>query len=97
VMLLVLPIRYALQSVSAVAASVRPALIAFVIATVAYGVATFFVDLYSPWLDFWAYAGIVLRIAVNAREAQHVVPAPAVVASSTPRTDNFGWIGAVRR
>jgi len=98
VTLLALPIRAALASITAVAPATRPAVIAFVIAALAYAVATFFVDLYSPWLDFWAYAGIVLRIAVNAREAAQMQPSPlaAPVVPGSRRADSFGWSVARR-
>ena len=95
VTLLWLPIKTVMSSIAYADAYVRPVMIMFVMATVAFAVATFFVDLYSPWLDYWAYAGIVLRIAVNAREGQRV---PVVAsAAPAPRADPFGWVGAARR
>jgi O-Antigen ligase len=96
IMLLWLPIRTVLSSIAAVSPPVRPVMITFVMATVAFAVATFFVDVYSPWLDYWAYAGIVLRIAVNARERVQQAPV-AAVARPVPAVDPFGWVGAPRR
>ena len=37
----------------------------------------FFVNLYSPWLYYWSYAGIVMRLAANALEPQAYAPARA--------------------
>jgi hypothetical protein len=54
------------------------------------------VDLYVPWIYFWAYAGVTMRLAMIARET---VPEPVAVdrAAPTPqRADPYGWIGAVR-
>ncbi|HEY8539158.1 MAG TPA: O-antigen ligase family protein [Steroidobacteraceae bacterium] len=89
--LLVLVVRETLGAVGHAAAMYRPALLAFAVGTVGISVATFFVDLYTPWLWYWAYAGLVLRIAVNAKntaQAQHAV-------ESQPRkADPYGWIAA---
>jgi O-Antigen ligase len=96
VILLWLPIRYVMSSIAWVEPLKRPVMITFVMATVAFAVATFFVDLYSPWLDYWAYAGIVLRVAMNAREGQYV-PVAVAPSAPAPRHDAFGWVGAARR
>ena len=94
VALLVIVIRRAIAALPVVAVQYQPALIAFSIGTVAISVATFFVDLYTPWLWFWAYAGLVMRIAINARVppvrsavAERQEPEPAT------RHDPFGWVG----
>jgi O-antigen ligase len=98
VVLLVIPIRTALQSFAAATPSLRAPLAGFVFAALAYASATFFVDLYVPWIYFWAYAGVTMRLAMIARET-----APeAVVVNDTgvarPRNaDPYGWIGAVRQ
>jgi O-antigen ligase len=96
--LLWLPVRTAVSSIPAVAPETRPVVIGYVIATLAFAISTFFVDLFSPWLDFWAYTGIVLRIVVNAREAAHAQPAPVAVpvAAGARRADSFGWSVARR-
>jgi O-Antigen ligase len=92
--LLVLVIRTAVRSVAIAPQAYGPILIAFAIGAVALCVATFFVDLYTPWLWFWAFAGLTMRIAVNARNAHQ----QRIDAATQPRaagTKNaFGWIGA---
>jgi O-antigen ligase len=97
VLLLALPVRTALQSFAMASVHVRALLAGFVFSTLAYAIATFFVDLYVPWTYFWAYAGVTMRLAMLARER---APEAAVVdqpAITTPqRADPYGWIGAVR-
>lgn len=102
VVLLVIPIRTALQSfvvaMSSGKFSLAAPLAGFVFAALAYASATFFVDLYVPWIYFWAYAGVTMRLAMIAREA---TPEP-VVADETAvarpsRADPYGWVGAVRQ
>lgn len=97
--LLVLVVRRAMAALSVVRQQYRPALIAFSIGTVAISVATFFVDLYTPWLWFWAYAGLVMRIAVNAQAApawnQQVEVQRQRVQPAASR-DPFGWTGTQR-
>jgi len=98
VVLLVIPIRTALQSFAVATPSLRAPLAGFVFAALAYASATFFVDLYVPWIYFWAYAGAAMRLAMIARET---VPVPVVVDTPTaarPRqADPYGWVGAVRQ
>jgi O-antigen ligase len=97
--LLVLVIRQAMAALTVVRQQYRPALIAFSIGAVAISVATFFVDLYTPWLWFWAYAGLIMRIAVNAQAApvwnQQVEVQRQRVAPAASR-DPFGWTGTQR-
>jgi len=78
VILFVLPVRAARAAVDRIGGEYRAILISFIVATIAFATATFFVDLYAPWLDFWAYTGIVMRIAMNAgRQTEaSVVKAP---------------------
>lgn len=95
VILFVLPIRAARAAVDRADGEHRAILIGFIVASIAFATATFFVDLYAPWLDFWACTGIVLRIAVN---AERHAPLAAVDASRSPRVagprdDPFGWTG----
>lgn len=96
VMLLVIPVRTALRSFVVAPFHLRALLAGFVFATIAYATATFFVDLYVPWIYFWAYAGVTMRLAMIARE--HVPEAVAVDAPALApqRADAYGWIGAVR-
>ena len=63
---------------------VRPMLIGFGIGTIAVATAVFFVNLYSPWLYYWSYAGIVMRLAANALEPT-MPAAEAVPAGMDPR------------
>jgi O-antigen ligase len=96
VLLLVIPVRTALNSFAVAPNRLRIPLAGFVVSTVAYAAATFFVDLYVPWIYFWAYAGVSMRLAMLARETalepvtvNRPVPAPQ-------RGDPYGWSGAVR-
>jgi O-antigen ligase len=93
VLLLVLPARLAKRAVASAVPQIRPVLMAFVVATIAFATATFFVDLYLPWLYFWSFAGIAARLAINELEQTEPTPAPiAVKPSEAPSTrDNFGW------
>lgn len=98
-LLLVFVAREAFRAIPSANSQYRPLFIGFVIGTIAISVATFFVDLYTPWLWFWAYAGSIMRIAVNetrgaALEHQEVA---ATAREETQQTDAFGWIGAARR
>ncbi len=96
VLLLVMPVRTALQSFAVAPPQLRALLAGFVFATLAYASATFFVDLYVPWIYFWAYTGVTMRLAMIARET---VPEPVVaeqpMVAAPRRADAYGWIGAV--
>jgi O-antigen ligase len=93
VLLLVLPARLAKQAIASAVSQIRPVLMAFVVATIAFAVSTFFVDLYLPWLYFWAFAGIAARLAINELEQTEATPAPiaAKPTETTSTRDNFGW------
>lgn len=96
VLLLFIPVRMALRSFAVAPDRLRIPLAGFVVATVAYASATFFVDLYVPWIYFWAYTGVSMRLAMIARES---ALEPAIVNQPAPapqRGDPYGWIGAVR-
>lgn len=96
VTLLVIPVRTALKSFAVAPNRLRIPLAGFVVATVAYAFATFFVDLYVPWIYFWAYAGVSMRLAMIAREAP---PVPVTVNQpvlAPQGADPYGWVGAVR-
>lgn len=96
--LLVLALRAALEVLPLVNERYRNVLISFSVGTVAIAIATFFVDLYTPWLWFWAYAGLVLRIAANARtQARADVARAAAADQPAPEADMFGWIATTRR
>lgn len=77
----------------------RRQLIGYVIGVLGVCVAVFFVDLYVPWLYFWAYAGVAMRLAVTVEsEASEPVnavrtsPAPVREARAALATDSHGWI-----
>jgi O-antigen ligase len=97
VLLFWLPIRSANAAATYASADVRPVLISFGIGTIAVATAVFFVNLYSPWLYYWSYAGIVMRLAANALEPQAYAPA-AVSAPAQTRAervrDPHGWTAA---
>lgn len=95
--LLVIVAHTAIKSVSLLANPYRSALMAFAIGTVAIATATFFVDLYKPWTYFWAYAGLAMRIAVNARYQQPTsLVETNTAAAPLPKHDPFGWVANAR-
>lgn len=96
---LVLVIREAMAALPYSPPQYRPVLISFAIGAVAISVAAFFVDLIAPWLWFWAYAGFVMRIAVNLRSQSEPKQAIEPVSGRKPRPhkDPFGWVGTVRQ
>jgi O-antigen ligase len=97
VLLLVVPIRTATAAVDYARPDVRPMLIAFAIGTIALATAVFFVNLYTPWLYYWAYTGIVMRLAANALEPQaHVAAAASAPAARRAERvrDPHGWTAA---
>jgi len=96
VLLLVIPVRAALKSFAVAPDRLRVLLGGYVIATLAYASATFFVDLYVPWIYFWAYTGVTMRLAMIALETtlEPVTANQPVLAPQ--RGDPYGWIGAVR-
>lgn len=96
VLLLVIPVRTALQSFTHAAPKLKALLAGFVIATITYSASTFFVDLYVPWIYFWAYAGVSMRLAMIARETAAAPIAAEQPAQPPQRADAYGWAGAVR-
>lgn len=96
--LLVLVARAALKAVPAAVNPYRSVLIAFVTGTVALAIAIFFVNLYTPWLWFWAYAGVVMRIVANQRaHTQEQTRETVAEPLQESHRDAYGWVGAVRR
>jgi hypothetical protein len=95
-LLFVVPVRTANQAASYARPDVRPVLIAFGMGTIAIATAVFFVNLYLPWLYYWAYAGIVMRLAANALEPSEYAAAAAVAAPErrAPVRDPHGWTTA---
>ena len=98
-LVLVLVVREAMAALPYSSPRYSPVLISFAIGTVAIATATFFVDLYAPWLWFWAYAGLVMRIAVNLRSQAGLKQAsePLSERKALPRKDSYGWVGTVRQ
>ena len=92
--LLVTSMRNAMRAVPRAPDAYRPALIAFAIGAFAIAIAAFFVNLYTPWLWFWAYAGLSMRIAANAFRQRAAVndEARGVTARVPPKKDPFGWL-----
>lgn len=99
VLLLVIPVKVARAAALVARPNVRPLLIGFVIATIAVATAVFFVDLYLPWHYYWAYAGAMMRIAVNQTEGLPLpVVAPAGERVATGKTrDAHGWTTVASR
>jgi len=94
--LLAIPIRVARAAVFKADPETRVYLMGFVISVLAFAVSTFFVDLYEPWLYYWAYAGVLLRLAMLQEEPAVEVAAPVATEKSYARPDPFGWVTAPR-
>jgi O-antigen ligase len=96
VLLFVVTVRTANKAATYARPDVRVVLISFGFATIALAIAVFFVNLFLPWIYYWSYAGIVMRLAVNALEPQAYVP--AAVSAPAPRVerarDSHGWTAA---
>ena len=93
--LLITSMRIAMRAAPHAADAYRPTLMAFAIGALAITIATFFVNLYTPWLWFWAYAGLALRIAANVyRERAHVGRPEVLRKGPAVTKDPFGWIGS---
>lgn len=100
VLLFIVPIRAARAALSAAAPDVKPVLMGFIVGTIAVAVAVFFVELHSPWQYFWSYAGIVMRLAVNATQgavAQPTAAAANVREAPGIHQDPHGWTVASSR
>lgn len=87
VAILVQVVKQARVAVDRAPAEFQPLLAGCLVGTLGISVATFFVDLYTPWLWFWAYVGLMMRIAVNARLEE-----PAAVAAPPRRQPAYGWV-----
>jgi O-antigen ligase len=96
VLLFVVVVRTANKAATYARPDIRVVLISFGIATFAVATAVFFVNLFVPWIYYWSYAGIVMRLAMNALEPQAY--APAAVSAPVPRVkrarDPHGWTTA---
>jgi len=78
--------------------ALRRQLIAFVLGGTAVCVAICFVELHEPWIYFWMYTGIVMRLILCAQERPVPLPVPErhSIRRALPR-DAYGWIGAQGR
>jgi O-antigen ligase len=97
VLLLWVPIRTMNRAATYARPDVRAVLISFGMGTIAVATAVFFVNLYSPWLYYWSYAGIVMRLAANALEGPVHAPAPVAAPAAQrgpPLRDPHGWTAA---
>lgn len=97
-LLFLLPIRTANKAATFADPDVRAVLISFAMGTTALAAAVFFVNLYTPWLFYWSYAGVVMRLAANALDPPVRVPAAVPVEPSARRAerarDQHGWTAA---
>lgn len=76
----------------------RRQLIAFVIGGTAVCGAVFFVDLHEPWVYFWIYAGVVMRLTLCVAPQTAPVPEPRrKLRSAALARDPYGWAGAQGR
>lgn len=94
--MLVIVARAAIKAVPLLSDPYRSVVMSFAIGTVAIATATFFVDLYTPWLYFWAYAGLVMRIVVNAGSPPQTVIETKPAAVPLSKHDSFGWSANTR-
>jgi hypothetical protein len=74
VTLFVILLSTARRAIGTADAASQPYLIAFVFTIYATLIAVFFGELFTPWPYFWAYAGLLMRVAANANRTP--IPAP---------------------
>jgi hypothetical protein len=80
VLLFVILIREARSALPAADAESRVYLMAFLFSMLALVIAIMFNELFTPLSYIWSYAGVAIRIALNARQAAHKVRAPRAAA-----------------
>jgi O-antigen ligase len=89
------------RAAAALASRYRALLVAAAIGAIALACAVFFVNIFAPWAYFWAYMGIMMRIAACHLDpqARAVEPARVTEAPATERVaqDSFGWAARPRR
>jgi O-antigen ligase len=89
-------VRRARRASQAAEPRLRAHLVGFVVGTLALCVAVFFVDLHRPWLYFWAYVGVAMRLAASVTsEASERMPA-ATAPAAAPAVDPYGWVARPR-
>jgi O-antigen ligase len=69
----------------------RGQLIAFVLGAVGVATAVFFVDLHKPWLHFWMYGGVVMRMVLCVEKEPVAEAATPRLKRPTVRRDPYGW------
>jgi hypothetical protein len=69
-------LRTARRAIGAADPSYQPYLIGFVFTIIATLIAVFFGELFTPWPYFWAYAGLIMRVAADATGKP--IPAPSI-------------------
>jgi hypothetical protein len=70
----------------------RGQLIGFALGAVGLATAVFFVDLHKPWLYFWMYAGVAMRLVLCSERSAVKAPEPAPpVRRPVVRRDPYGW------
>lgn len=76
----------------------RRQLMAFVLGGLAISGAVFFVDLHTPWIYFWMYTGVAMRVALCVEESPAAAPEPVKPARGRAvKQDSYGWAGSGRR
>ena len=75
---------------------VRGQLIAFVLGAVAVCSAVFFVDLHKPWIYFWMYTGVVMRLALCVEPQAPCAGAVPERACARAHRARSLWLGADR-
>jgi hypothetical protein len=70
----------------------RGQLVAFVLGATAVCAAVFFVDLHNPWVYFWMYTGIVMRLTLCVETSPAPQPArERRIRARAPARDSYGW------
>ncbi len=96
--LLFSPIARALRASMLAEQPARGQLMAFVFGGLAISCAVFFVDLHTPWIYFWMYTGVVMRVVLCVQESPAVAPEPERAQRGRPiQTDPYGWAAGARR
>lgn len=96
--LLFSPITRALRASMLAEQPARGQLMAFVFGGLAISCAVFFVDLHTPWIYFWMYTGVVMRVVLCVQESPAVAPEPERSQRGRPiQTDPYGWAAGARR
>ena len=71
--ILVIPMRTARRAIDQADSIYKPYLIAFVFTIIATLIVVFFAEIFVPWQYFWAYAGLAMRLAIDATRKSSTV------------------------